>query len=497
MFDSCHNDNVQAMLAPYVERVLAAANRVEVEEHLKGCAECRQRVELIRDTLKAISVLAHEGYRPSLERHPSPGLLFSYALERSSLPITDIQSVQKHLCCCASCKSEVEALLDIDKSYQERVITVGTSDLVPALKSSRSSSSSGSFECVAPVIPKSVSTPNFWDYWHQISCRVNMSRAIAAGVVGLVLVYALSLTMCGDGSEGGSALEDIAGKTAGAISTLPSPNASSISVILSVEDGQTEQLRYLLSSSDIPFEDADGKVRVPAEYASKAQQLWAEAVERSQNTAAADTVYEAAPEVGYQETYGGSTGNTEQEAAYSQASENAPQQSWENSPAAAAVSEPVYAEPEPEQVSAAASYSKPEPAGDAPVQRPSDSAPKPILRPLHQNVPKVHEVRQAVTSGAAGKQTAVPQNSANRPAPKPAIVTPTSAPVVSANDAVSNEVSVNDNPVMPQVVRMGSQPAVNSVETEDTQIVTPTPRSVYEGSGADDNSAIGSWSNDI
>ena len=39
-----------------------------------------------------------------------------------------------------------------------------------------------------------------------------------------------------------------------------------------------------------------------------------------------------------------------------------------------------------------------------------------------------------------------------------------------ANDAVSNEVSVNDNPVMPQVVRMGSQPAVNSVETEDTQV---------------------------
>lgn len=501
MFDSCQNDNVQAMLVPYVERVLAAANRAEVEEHLNQCEECRKRVELIRETLKAMSVLAREGYRPLLERHPSAGLLFSYAAERSLLSKAEIQNVQKHLSSCPSCKAEVEALIDIEAGYQERIITVGTSDLVPALKRSHSASSSGSFECDAPVVPlPSVNPkPSFWDYWHQLSHRVNLPRAAAVGVVGLVLIYALSMTMCSSEGPKSSPLEDIADKAADAISTLPSPSAASISIILSVEEGQTDRLRYLLSSNDIPFEDIDGKVRVPAEYASKAQQLWAEAVERSQAVAAADSpAYETVQDNYAQDSGSEAAPASSAEPAYETASAYEPEQVQSEAPSvSAAAAEPVYAEPEPVGSAMTAVNSQPAPDPEPQVQRPSESAPKPILRPLHQNVPKVHQVRQAVTSSASNVKVTAPQNSANRPAPKPAIVTPTAAPAVRASEPAEKEVSANDAPVRPQVVRMGSQPSLGSSEADDSQVVTPTPRSVYEGSGSEDNSAIGSWSNDL
>lgn len=498
MFDSCQNENVQAMLVPYVERVLAAANRAEVEEHLSQCAECRQRVELIRETLKAMSVLAREGYRPSLGRHPSSGLLFSYALERGLLSKAEIQHIQKHLSGCAACKSEVEALIDIDNGYQERIITVGTNDLVPALKRSRSASSSSSFECDAPVVPCATAKPNFWDYWHQISYRINLPRAAAVGVVAMVLIYALSMTMCSD-SEGSSPLEDIADKTADAISTLPSPSVSSISVILSVEEGQTEQLRYLLRSNDIPFEDTDGRIRVPADYASKAQQLWAEAVERSQTVPAESApVYEIVHDSASPAENGDDYSSVASENVNAEPVLAETQQTPSEAPAVTeAVSEPAYTEPEPSSQSLSAAKAQPAPEPEPVQQRPSESAPKPILRPLHQNVPKVHQVRQAVTSSASSTQVAVPKSSANRPAPKPAIVTPTAAPVASSSDNVEKEVSTNDAPVRPQVVRMGTQPSLGSAETDDSQVVTPTPRSVYEGSGSDGNSAIGSWSNDL
>ena len=503
MFDSCRNENVHAMLVPYVEQVLAAGNRAQVEEHLKSCEECRHCVSVIRETLKAISVLAGEGYQPSLERHPEAAVLFAYALEQRFMPQAAIQAIARHLENCPSCQAEIDALRQIEADYQERVITVGTSDLRPALKRSQTPSgslhpsSSGSIECSAPAVKGNLPHSTWTDYVHHYSHRLNLPRLIAAVVVILVLVYALSASWR-NGDSPADSLGDVADKTADAIATLPSPSASSITVVLSVEEGQHDQLCYILQRNNIPFEDIDGKVRVSAENATKAQQLWIEAVERSQAEATGGVIEES--QDSYVDT--GSPENSETAAesessdSYSDYSSSAPSEAVQSDDSySAAPAETSYAAPP-----ADTGYSAPVQAPDLSVnERPAPSSPKPILRPLHQSssTPKspayVAPARSTTTSSSARRSTP----KASHPQPKPAIVMPTAtAPAASASSAVEREVS-SDAPVRPNVVRMGSQPSVGSSEASDDMVVTPTPRSVYEDNGADNSTALGSWSNDL
>lgn len=492
MFDSCRDDNVHAMLVPYVEQVLAAGNRAQVEEHLKNCEECRYCVSVIRETLKAISVLAGEGYQPSLERHPEAAVLFAYALEQRFMPQSAINVIAQHLEHCPRCQAEVEALRQIEADYQERVITVGTSDLRPALKQSQvhsdssAPSSSGSIECDVSAVQANAPRPTWTDYFHQYSHRLNLPRIVAVIVVVLVLVYALSASWRNSDSPADS-LGDVADKTADAIATLPSPSASSITVVLSVEEGQHDQLCYILERNNIPYEDIDGKVRVSAENATKAQQLWIEAVKRSQDETTGGVLEESADNpvaVDAVETEDNTTNTYESTVGDTSASST--------------VDEAVQSDDSSSATPDATSYSAPVQAPDLTInERPAPSSPKPILRPLHQSysAPKSTYVAPAhKTSSAAPTRTSTPK--ASHPQPKPAIVTPSAAPVASASSAVEREVS-SDAPVRPNVVRMGSQPAVGSGDSGEVQAVTPTPRSVYEDNGSDSNSALGSWSNDL
>ncbi|MBQ7569110.1 hypothetical protein IJT17_09970 [bacterium] len=496
MSNNCKNDSIQAMLVPYADGVLKnAGNRQTVEDHLKQCAECRQRLELIRKTLTSMETLAVSGYKPPMEPHLAPDLLFAFALERSRMNAQDLEKVKKHLRACLYCQNEIKALKAIDEDYQKRIITVGTSDVFRALKRSHEVSSSGSFECEAPTVPTVAPNPGFWDYWHQISLRINFPRAVAAGVVGLLLLYALSQTMCSD-TTNSNTLENLADKTADAIATLPSPGASAISVTISLDaPEQNERLCYLLKQNGVPFEDIGGKVRIPADYAVKAQQIWAEAVERSHpEGSASDTEVsaDAQPEVTYQEIVSEPvSAAAAQDAAVSDSWNSEAQQASSVADTAASVAEPSYSEPAAEKNVATADVAEPQ------VRRPVESAPKAILRPLHGK-----SEQKAVTSSAGVKEVYVPKSSASRPQPKPEIVAPTAAPVVSADAATEKEVSANDVPALPQIVRVGgAQPLQHSTGSSDaaeTQAITPTPRSVYEGNSEDDGgeSVVGSWSNE-
>ncbi len=498
MFDKCENENIQVMLVPYVEKVLAPNNRKEVELHLRECSSCRNRVNIIRETLRAMGDLVRSGYKPSLASHPLPAKLFSFALEKRSLSSEELAALHKHVAGCPICHAEVQALLKADKEYQSRVITLGTSNLVPALKRSRASSVSVSSESSSEAVPAVASvamarqTPNWSEYLEQLSHRLNLRRLAIAGGIILVIGYAISFAWCSNDEE----KKPSATPSTAITESLPSPSASSISYVLAVDEGQEEALCELLANNKIPFENVDGKIRVPAEYVPKAQQAWIQAVEEAQ---ANRQVQE------YEEPLRDSASVPEDATAVSEpapesvadSSEPAPV-NYEEQPAYEA---PAYTAEEPASsasdsssevsysTSAPAPVSEPENTWD---ERPPQTA-KPILKPLNQ--PSAPIRNSTASSSSAASSTAV--SSASRPQPKPAIVTPSAPPAVVPVNPVPVEVSSNDGGnVQPHVVRMGAQPAVTTVENEEAQVVRPTPRSVYEESGAEESSGLSSWSNE-
>ena len=61
------NDHPEELLAEYVEGSLSDADRAAVEEHLGGCARCREEVGLARDARDAVATLPQLSAPPDLD----------------------------------------------------------------------------------------------------------------------------------------------------------------------------------------------------------------------------------------------------------------------------------------------------------------------------------------------------------------------------------------------------------------------------------------------
>lgn len=62
------HDEIEAKLSDYVEGNLSAAEAASVEEHLRGCAPCREALEAVKETVNALSGLHKIPAPPHFDR---------------------------------------------------------------------------------------------------------------------------------------------------------------------------------------------------------------------------------------------------------------------------------------------------------------------------------------------------------------------------------------------------------------------------------------------
>jgi len=96
------HEDFQLDLPAYAASRLEGAAAKRLEDHLKGCASCRE----MADTLKEFAGSVREGGEALFEPHPAESKLMNYARGSASV---DRDRIERHLRVCATCSLEVES----------------------------------------------------------------------------------------------------------------------------------------------------------------------------------------------------------------------------------------------------------------------------------------------------------------------------------------------------------------------------------------------------
>jgi hypothetical protein len=112
----CTDPTMAALMTDYQSGHLDAATRIAVEQHLRGCSECRETLELMR----ALSGKKLDDTFPA-GGHPMWALLAAYYENPGGLDSSLHDRVAEHLKSCPECASDVEFMSDLERDLRASV----------------------------------------------------------------------------------------------------------------------------------------------------------------------------------------------------------------------------------------------------------------------------------------------------------------------------------------------------------------------------------------
>lgn len=111
---NCEKPEIEVLLPDYYTGHLAADQEQEVRSHLEECRSCRESLR----TMSQISG-QHKPLRPEGGKgHFSPQLLSRYYTDPSSLDRAIIVQIEAHIKTCAECSADLKFLQESDKDFR-------------------------------------------------------------------------------------------------------------------------------------------------------------------------------------------------------------------------------------------------------------------------------------------------------------------------------------------------------------------------------------------